>query len=137
MERPGLRFSITPATTATRPPPTRAAARGARSLVGQSLPPSAQLEQPAPQDQQVQQEQPDRPVPPGQQGRPEQPVRQALQVPPVRLEQPVLLEPRVPLERREPPVIREPLAPPDRLVQPELPELPERQVPPGPRVPRG
>src|SRR6059058_4268728 len=78
MERPGLRFSITPATTATRPPPTRAAARGARSLVGQSLPPSAlpeQREPPAPQDQQVQQEQRERPDPPGQQVQPEQPAR--------------------------------------------------------------
>src|SRR5438094_36549 len=124
MERPGLRFLITPATTATRPPPTRAAARGARSLVGQSLPPSAlpeQPEPPGPQDQQVQPEQRDRPDPPGQRVRPEQPARQALLVLPVRLEQPVSPVPRVPLEPREPPVIREPLAPLDRPALRELP----------------
>src|SRR5437870_3263927 len=102
--------------------------------------PSALPEQqdpPAPQDQQVQQEQRERPDPPGQQVRPEQQARQALQVLPGRLEQPVSPVPPVQLEPREPPVIREPLAPRDRLAQPELPELPERQVLPGPRVPRG
>ena len=67
----------------------------------------------------------------------EQPARQALQVPPGRLEQPVSPVPRVQLEPRESRVIREPLAPRDRLAQPELPELPERQVLLGPRVPRG
>src|SRR5947208_1910102 len=81
--------------------------------------------------------QPEQPEPPGPQVRPEQPARQALQVPPVRLEQPVSPVPRVQLEPREPPVIREPLAPRDRLAQPELPELPERQVLLEPRVPRG
>src|SRR2546426_6073736 len=43
MVRAGLLSLITPATTATRPPPTRAAARAARSLVGQGLPPLALL----------------------------------------------------------------------------------------------
>src|SRR5437867_192955 len=96
--------------------------------------PSAQPEPQAPQEQQAQPEQRDRPDPPGQQVRPEQPARQALQVPPVRLEQPVSPVPRVQLEPQESRVIREPLAPPDRLGQPELPELPERQVLLEPRV---
>src|SRR2546428_450659 len=122
MVRAGLRFSITPATTATHLRPTRAAARAARSLVGQSLPPLAllvppvlperpdprePLEQPVPRVQLVLLDQQERREPLGQQARQEQ------QVP---LVQPEQQDPRAQLDRLEQPV------------------PPGRPVPPGPQA---
>src|ERR671931_425560 len=97
-----------PATTPTRLPPTQAAVRGARSLAGQSLPPSALL---VPQGRLVILDLPDpleRPAPPAQ---------------------------RVQLEQLAPRVIRELPVPPDRPALRELlaqPEQADRQGPPDP-----
>src|ERR671930_493624 len=99
-----------PATTPTRPPPTQAAARGARSLAGQSLPQSALL---VPLDL------------PDQQVRPEQQVLPAPQGQLVPQEQPVQQEQLGLLDQPEQPALRELLAQPEQA---------DRQGPPVPRV---
>src|SRR5919197_5290506 len=129
-----------PATTPTRLPPTQAAVRGARSLAGQSLRPSALL---VPQGRLVILDLPDpleRQVLPAPQGQPvpqEQPVQQEqlglLDQP----EQPAPPDQRVQPEQLAPRVIRELPVPPDRPALRELlaqPAQPDRQGPPVPRV---
>src|SRR5919108_451002 len=102
-----------PATMPTRPPPTQAAARGARSLAGQSLPPSVLL---VPQGLQEPRVQLGQPAPQGQPVPQEQPVQQEQLGPLDQPEQPAPPDQRVQLEQLAPRAIREPPVPPDRPV---------------------
>src|ERR671931_907611 len=129
-----------PATTPTRPPPTQAAARGARSLAGQSLRPSVLQ---VPQGRLVILDLPDpleRQGPPAPQGQPvpqEQPVQQEQLGPLDQLEQPAPPDQRVQPEQLAPRVIRELPVPPDRPALRELAEpqaQSDRQGLPVPRV---